>query len=97
MKNLNIKAEGDDTKVVVFWQAVQDGEHCVLQLCNLLTLHRPAHLVLGKRLSKDNLRYKSYIEDEDSVFWKSFQLRIVFSEVNKVSVNDLQMGLKTWI
>ena len=41
--------------------------------------------------------YKSYIEDEDSVFWKSFQLRIVFSEVNKVSVNDLQMGLKTLI
>ena len=97
MKNLNIIAEGDDTKVVVFWQAIQDGEHCVLQLCNLLTLHRPAHLVLGKRLSKDNLRYKSYIEDEDSAFWKSFQLRIVFSEVNKVSVNDLQMGLKTWI
>ena len=97
MKNLNIKVECDDTEVVVFWQAVQDGEHCVLQLCNLLTLHRPAHLVLGKRLSKDNLRYKSYIEDEDSVFWKSFQLRIVFSEVNKVSVNDLQMGLKTWI
>ena len=55
MKNLNIIAEGDDTEVVVFWQAVQDGEHCVLQLCNLLTLHRPAHLVLGKRLSKDNL------------------------------------------
>ena len=97
MKNLNIIAEGDDTEVVVFWQAVQDGEHCVLQLCNLLTLHRPAHLVLGKRITKDNLRYKSYIEDEDSVFWKSFQLRIVFSEVNKVSVNDLQMGLKTWI
>ena len=97
MTNLNIIAEGDYTEVVVFWQVVQDGEHCVLQLCNLLTLHRPAHLVLGKRLSKDNLRYKSYIEDEDSVFWKSFQLRIVFSEVNKVSVNDLQMGLKTWI
>ena len=97
MKNLNIIAEGDDTEVVVFWQAVQDGEHCVLQLCNLLTLHRPAHLVLGKRITKDNLRYKSYIEDEDSVFWKSFQIRIVFSEVNKVSVNDLQMGLKTWI
>ena len=55
MKNLNIIAEGDDTEVVVFWQAVQDGEHCVLQLCNLLTLHRPAHLVFGKRLSKDNL------------------------------------------
>ena len=55
MKNLNIIAEGDDTKVVVFWQTVQDGEHCVLQLGNLLTLHRPTHLVLGKRLSKDNL------------------------------------------
>ena len=55
MKNLNIKAEGDDTKVVVFWQAVQDGEHCVLQLGDLLTLHRPTHLVLGKRISKDNL------------------------------------------
>ena len=55
MKNLNIIAEGDDTEVVVFWQAVQDGEHCVLQLCNLLTFHRPAHLVLRKRLSKDNL------------------------------------------
>ena len=96
MTNLNIIAEGDYTEVVVFWQVVQDGEHCVLQLCNLLTLHRPAHLVLGKRLSKDNLRYKSYIEDEDSVFWKSFQLRIVFSEVDKVSVNYLQMGLKTW-
>ena len=55
MKNLNIIAEGDDTEVVVFWQAVQDGEHCVLQLGNLLALHRPTHLVLGKRLSKDNL------------------------------------------
>ena len=55
MKNLNIIAEGDYTEVVVFWQAVQDGEHCVLQLGNLLTLHRPAHLVLRKRLSKDNL------------------------------------------
>ena len=58
MKNLNIIAEGDDTEVVVFWQVVQDGEHCVLQLCNLLALHRPAHLVLRKKVkSKDNLRY----------------------------------------
>ena len=52
MKNLNIKAEGDDTEVVVFWQAVQDGEHCVLQLCNLFTLHRPAHLVLGEEIKQ---------------------------------------------
>ena len=52
MKNLNIIAEGDDTEVVVFWQAVQDGEHCVLQLCNLLTLHRPAHLVLGEKIKQ---------------------------------------------
>ena len=57
MKNLNIIAEGDDTEVVVFWQAVQYGEHCVLQLGNLLTLHRPAHLVLRKKVkSKDNIR-----------------------------------------
>ena len=55
MKNLNIIAEGDDTEVVVFWQAVQDGEHCVLQLGDLLTLHRPTRLVLGKTISKDNL------------------------------------------
>ena len=55
MKNLNIIAESDDTEVIMFWQAVQDGEHCVLQLGNLLALHRPAHLVLGKRLDKNNL------------------------------------------
>ena len=52
MKNLNIIAEGDDTEVVVFWQVVQDGEHCVLQLGNLLTLHRPAHLVLGEEIKQ---------------------------------------------
>ena len=41
----------DPVKVVtgILQLAVQDGEHCVLQLGNLLTLHRPAHLVLGKR------------------------------------------------
>ena len=52
MTNLNIIAEGDYTEVVVFWQVVQDGEHCVLQLCNLLTLHRPAHLVLGEKIKQ---------------------------------------------
>ena len=33
---------------------------------------------------------KTYIKDKDGVFWKSFQIRLILSEVDKVSVNDLR-------
>ena len=51
---LNIIAEGENAEVIVFRHVVEDCEHRILQLGDLLTFHRAAHL----GFSKSDILYK---------------------------------------
>ena len=99
---LNIIAEGENAEVIVFRHVVEDCEHRILQLGDLLTLHRAAHLGFSKSdiLYKEReawstqyippldriKQYETYVEDKDGVFGEGFQFWIVLGEVDKVSV-----------